>query len=188
MSSADVVEWINSYLSDYNAAQVGMKKLSSSPILQDHEQPKQVNPGYYQLNTDVALCSSQGKLGFGAVISDWRGRIVAGLSIPAAGDFVPLMAEALALRESLNWCYLIRIPIAVIKTDSKLLVDRIHGRKRDLSALSDVVEDISSSLSLFPNVSLLHINRKYNNHAHLLAKKALGLDKEMSWNGSVPVV
>uniref|UniRef100_A0A803Q8H5 Reverse transcriptase domain-containing protein n=1 Tax=Cannabis sativa TaxID=3483 RepID=A0A803Q8H5_CANSA len=127
MSSVDVVEWINSYLSDYNAAQMGMKKLSSSQILYDHEQPKQVNPGYYQLNIDAALCSSQGKLGFGAVISDWCGRIVAGLSIPAAGDFVPLMAEALALRESLNWCYLIRIPIGVIKSSSKLWVDQFMG-------------------------------------------------------------
>uniref|UniRef100_A0A803PZ52 Reverse transcriptase domain-containing protein n=1 Tax=Cannabis sativa TaxID=3483 RepID=A0A803PZ52_CANSA len=188
MSSADVIDWINSYLSDYNAAQLNMRKLSPSQILHVHGQQKQVNPGYYQLNTDAALCSSQGKLGFGAVINDWHGRIVAGLSIPSAGDLFPLMAEALALRASLNWCYHIRILIAVIETDSKLLVDRIYGRKRDLSVLSDVVEDIRSSLSLFPNASLHHVNRKNNNNAHLLAKKALGLDKELSWNGSVPVV
>uniref|UniRef100_A0A803PDE7 Reverse transcriptase domain-containing protein n=1 Tax=Cannabis sativa TaxID=3483 RepID=A0A803PDE7_CANSA len=124
----------------------------------------------------------QSKLGFRAVIKDWKGHIVAGLSILVAGSVTSLMAEDLALRSSLIWCCNIKMPLAVIESDSKLLVERVCGPKHDLSALSDVVDDIRSSLSHFPEVCFRHVARSCNQNAHCLARKALGLDKELSWN------
>uniref|UniRef100_A0A803Q931 RNase H type-1 domain-containing protein n=1 Tax=Cannabis sativa TaxID=3483 RepID=A0A803Q931_CANSA len=88
---------------------------------------RHVSPGFYQLNTDAALSSDQGKLGYGAIIKDWSGRVVAGLFIPATSNFQHLMAEALTLRASLVWCHHIKIPLAFIETDSRILVDRICG-------------------------------------------------------------
>uniref|UniRef100_A0A803PQK4 RNase H type-1 domain-containing protein n=1 Tax=Cannabis sativa TaxID=3483 RepID=A0A803PQK4_CANSA len=95
----------------------------------------------------TTIKSNQGKPGFGVVMKDWNGSVVAGLSIPAAGNIQPLLAEALALRVGMNWCYHIRIPLAVIETDSRFLVDKVCGHKRDLSALFDVVDDIRTSSS-----------------------------------------
>uniref|UniRef100_A0A803PD31 Uncharacterized protein n=1 Tax=Cannabis sativa TaxID=3483 RepID=A0A803PD31_CANSA len=188
MAPVDVVAWINSFISDYQEAVCNVKRYRTVQTLHVSGIEKTVPQNCYRLNMDAALCAEQSKLGFGAVIKDWRGNLVAGLSIPTAGNFQPLMAEALALRAGLIWCHHIKIPLAVVETDSKLLVDKVHGQKSDLSALSDVVEDIRSSLSLFPNVGLRHVNRKLNCNAHRLARRALGQDEELCWNVLVPAL
>uniref|UniRef100_A0A803QCJ3 Reverse transcriptase domain-containing protein n=1 Tax=Cannabis sativa TaxID=3483 RepID=A0A803QCJ3_CANSA len=149
---------------------------------------KTVPQNCYQLNMDAALCAEHMKLGFGAVIKDWQGNLVVGLSIPAAGNLQPTMAKALALRAGLIWCHHIKILLAVVDADSKMLVNRVLGRKSDLLALSDVVEDIRSSLSLFPNVILRHTSKQFNCNAHSLARRALGQDEELCWNVLVLVL
>uniref|UniRef100_A0A803PP89 RNase H type-1 domain-containing protein n=1 Tax=Cannabis sativa TaxID=3483 RepID=A0A803PP89_CANSA len=124
LNTNDTIAWIDSYISDYNAA-MAMKNRCSNQ-------------------------QTQSKMGFGAVLLDWQGKVVAGLSAPAAGNLQPLIAEALSLRASLEWCVSIQIPLAVIETDSKLLVDKVLSKKDDFSALADVVEDIRCSFICLP--------------------------------------
>uniref|UniRef100_A0A803Q5P9 Reverse transcriptase domain-containing protein n=1 Tax=Cannabis sativa TaxID=3483 RepID=A0A803Q5P9_CANSA len=100
----------------------------------------------------------------------------------------PSMAEALSLRASLEWCINIQIPLAVVETDSKVLVDKVHSKKVEFSALSDVVEDIRCFLSTFPNVHLRYISITINCRAHGLARRALGQDEESCWNVLVPTL
>uniref|UniRef100_A0A803QCJ0 SHSP domain-containing protein n=1 Tax=Cannabis sativa TaxID=3483 RepID=A0A803QCJ0_CANSA len=177
----DVVTWATVFITDFQEAQLKKQcALLLQPSFTHQNNSCRLSPGSYRLNTDAALDAKSGKLGFGAVIRDWKNRIVAGLSIPVAGNVDPLMAEALALRSSLLWCSNIKIPLAVIETDSKVLVERIRSVKPDLSALSDVIQDIRLSLSYFPTASIRHIARSHNRNAHCLARKALGLDKEKS--------
>uniref|UniRef100_A0A803PL98 RNase H type-1 domain-containing protein n=1 Tax=Cannabis sativa TaxID=3483 RepID=A0A803PL98_CANSA len=149
---------------------------------------KVVPQNQYLLRTDAAINTTQSKMGFGAVVHDWQGNLVAGFSAPAVGNLQPLIAEALSLRASLEWCINIQIPLAVIETDSKMLVDKVHNKKADFSALSDVVEDIRYSLSAFPDVHLWHINRTINCRVHNLARRALGQDEESCWNALVPAL
>uniref|UniRef100_A0A803Q7W3 RNase H type-1 domain-containing protein n=1 Tax=Cannabis sativa TaxID=3483 RepID=A0A803Q7W3_CANSA len=76
----------------------------------------------------------------------------------------------------------------VVETDSKMLVDKVHNKKADFSALSDVVEDIRCSLSAFPDAHLRHINKTINCRAHNLARRALGQDEESCWNALIPTL
>uniref|UniRef100_A0A803PQN1 Reverse transcriptase domain-containing protein n=1 Tax=Cannabis sativa TaxID=3483 RepID=A0A803PQN1_CANSA len=59
-------------------------------------------------------------------------------------------------------------------------------RKKDLSAMADVVWDIRNSLSHFPNASVTYTPRNNNIHAHQMAKGALGLDEELVWKNNSP--
>ncbi|XP_060965097.1 uncharacterized protein LOC133034094 [Cannabis sativa] len=154
LTPVDIVAWINSFISDYQEAMCNINRYRAVQTLQVSGREKTVSQNCYQLSTDAALSVEQSKMGFRAVIQDWQGNLVAGLSIPAIGNLQPLMAEALSLRASLMWCQNIHITLAVVETDSKLLVDKVHSQKNDRSTLSDVVEDIRSSLSAFPNVDL----------------------------------
>ncbi|XP_060965141.1 uncharacterized protein LOC133034132 [Cannabis sativa] len=159
MAPTDVVAWTNSFISDYQEALCNANKYKAVHNQQPNDKEITVPHNCYQPNTDAALCAERSKLGFGAVIKDWKGNLVANLAIPAAGIFQPTLAEALALKAGLIWCQHIKIPLVLVETDSKLLVDRVLDRKGDLSALSDMVEDIRNSLSLFPNVILRHTRR-----------------------------
>ncbi|XP_030479464.2 uncharacterized protein LOC115696715 [Cannabis sativa] len=185
----DVVSWASAFITDFQDAQLKKQSaLALQPSSPHQYSSSRLSQGFYRLNTDAAKDVQSGKLGFGAVIRDWKNRIVAGLSTPVPGNVNPLMAEALSLRSSLLWCYNIKIPLAVIETDSKVLVEKIRNEKSDLSALSDVIQDIRLSLSYFPTASIRYIARSFNRNAHCLARKALGLDREKCWNGSVPVL
>ncbi|KAM6586956.1 hypothetical protein CsatA_009561 [Cannabis sativa] len=67
LAPVDVVAWINSFLSDYREAQHSVKKYNMSKAPHCLSKPKQVSPGFYQLNTDAALSSDQGKPSFGVL-------------------------------------------------------------------------------------------------------------------------
>uniref|UniRef100_A0A803Q5W5 RNase H type-1 domain-containing protein n=1 Tax=Cannabis sativa TaxID=3483 RepID=A0A803Q5W5_CANSA len=124
---------------------------------------------------------ADGKLGLGVVINDWKGFVIAGLSIPITAKVNPLLAEALALKAGLLWCQNVHFPLAKVVSDSQLLVGKVNSKKMDLLAISDVVQDIRCSLSTFPTVVLIFLPRSFNVHAHDMAKATLGLEKEQIW-------
>uniref|UniRef100_A0A803PV88 Reverse transcriptase domain-containing protein n=1 Tax=Cannabis sativa TaxID=3483 RepID=A0A803PV88_CANSA len=188
MAPTDIVAWTHTFISDYQEALSNVNRYKSARILQRNDIDVTVPVNSYRLNTDAALSTERSKLGIGAVVKDWKGCVVANLAIPAAGALQSTLAEALALKAGLNWCQHIKIPLALVETDSKLLVDKVLGGKNDLSALSDIVTDIRNSLSFFPNVILRHTRRQFNGDAHNLARRALGLDEESCWNALLPVL
>uniref|UniRef100_A0A803P2V0 RNase H type-1 domain-containing protein n=1 Tax=Cannabis sativa TaxID=3483 RepID=A0A803P2V0_CANSA len=148
--------------------------------------PDAAKEGSYQLYTDAAIHDRNSKIGLGAVVKDWNGQVVAGVSVPLSAKITPAMDEAMALRLGLNWCCNVRIPLSTIFTDCKQLVSKVYSRKRELSALADVISDIQSSLSHFPNAAVCHTPRDNNIHAHHMAKGALGLDEELVWKDNYP--
>uniref|UniRef100_A0A803PJA4 RNase H type-1 domain-containing protein n=1 Tax=Cannabis sativa TaxID=3483 RepID=A0A803PJA4_CANSA len=149
----------------------------------DQSHPKE---GHYQLYTDAATDTKHFRIGLGAIIKDWTGRIIAGISLPIPAQVSPLMAEAMALKSTLDWCCSILIPLASIFTDSKQLISKINSSKKELSALADIVEDIKSSSSYFPTASICFVPRDSNTYAHHMARNALGLDEELVWNDFYP--
>jgi len=56
----------------------------------------------YKLNTDVTVDSNNKCMGFGWVLRDGEGQIIAASSIPCKGVFNPKEAEAMAIREALS--------------------------------------------------------------------------------------
>uniref|UniRef100_A0A803PJT8 Reverse transcriptase domain-containing protein n=1 Tax=Cannabis sativa TaxID=3483 RepID=A0A803PJT8_CANSA len=147
-----------------------------------------VKSAYHLVNgkTDAATDTKHSKIGLGAIIKDWTGRIIAGILLPIPALVSPLMAEAMALKSALDWCCSIRIPLASIFTDSKQLISKINSSKKELSALPNIVEDIKSSSSYFPTSSICFVPRDSNTYAHHMAQNALGLEEELVWKDFYP--
>uniref|UniRef100_A0A803NWP6 Reverse transcriptase domain-containing protein n=1 Tax=Cannabis sativa TaxID=3483 RepID=A0A803NWP6_CANSA len=184
--AGDVVQWTSTYLSQYREAQV--KRIDIEPACQScvSSSVPQAKEGSYQLYTDATIHDRNGKIGLGAVIKDWNGQVIAGFSVPLLAKITPALAEAWALRLGLNWCCNVRIPLSTIFTDCKQLTSKIFSRKKELSALADVILDIKNSLSHFPNATVCYTPRGNNIHAHQMAKGALGLDEELVWKDNCP--
>uniref|UniRef100_A0A803QDA7 Reverse transcriptase domain-containing protein n=1 Tax=Cannabis sativa TaxID=3483 RepID=A0A803QDA7_CANSA len=142
----------------------------------------QVPDATYQLSVDAALSQSTNKHGYGAVVTDSKGTVIATLTATSHSALPPIFAEAEALHRALLWCQAVRFPIAVITSDCQTLVHRIQKFSPDRSALSGLVALIVSSLSSFPGAVVRHIPRSTNTTAHDVARSALGTDKERIWN------
>ncbi|KAM6580980.1 uncharacterized protein LOC115695246 [Cannabis sativa] len=172
LTPTDIIAWINTFISDYQSAVSDINRCSGAHKLQVSGGEKVVPQNQYLLRTDAAINTAQSRMGFGVVVRDWQA----------------FNGRGFVFAASLEWCINIQIPLAVVETDSKMLVDKVHNKKADFSALSDVVEDIRCSLSAFPDAHLRHINKTINCRAHNLARRALGQDEESCWNALIPTL
>ncbi|KAM6583339.1 hypothetical protein CsatB_010341 [Cannabis sativa] len=172
---------VSCYLQEYREAQHCISPRSATS--QSSSTP-QVPPNMYQLNVDAALLPSSNKHGYGAVITNSRGEVVASLSSPSKSGLPPIFAEAEALLRALSWCQAVRFPLAIIVSDCQNLVHRIQKFSHDRSALSGYISKIVSSLLPFPGASVHYNPRTLNSIAHDLARAALGTDEEKIWNYS----
>uniref|UniRef100_A0A803QHF5 Reverse transcriptase domain-containing protein n=1 Tax=Cannabis sativa TaxID=3483 RepID=A0A803QHF5_CANSA len=150
----------------------------SISLLQEYKSQEQC----FQLSVDAALSHSSNKHGYGAAVTNSRGNVIATFMAPSHSGLPPFYAEAEALNRALLWWQAVRFPIAVIASDCQNLVHRIQKFSPDRSALSRLVAMIVSSLSSFPGASVHYIPRSTNTTAHGLARAALGMDKEITWN------
>uniref|UniRef100_A0A803QG04 Reverse transcriptase n=1 Tax=Cannabis sativa TaxID=3483 RepID=A0A803QG04_CANSA len=184
--AGNLVQWTTAYLSQYMEAQVKHTRVVSTAQDRNYVLAPRAREGSYQLCTDAAINERNGKVGLGAVVKDWNGQVLAGVSVPFSAKIYPIMAEAMALRLGLNWCCNVRLPLSIIHTDCQQLVHKIYSHKRERSALADVILDIKNSLSHLPIAAVYHIPRDSNIHAHHMAKGALGLDEELVWKDTCP--
>uniref|UniRef100_A0A803QD89 Reverse transcriptase domain-containing protein n=1 Tax=Cannabis sativa TaxID=3483 RepID=A0A803QD89_CANSA len=165
---------------EYRDAQ---NRISISCHTSHHPSPNvQVPDDTYRLSMDAALSQSTNQHGYGAVITDSKGTVIATLMATSHTALPPIFAEAEALHRALLWCRAVRFPIAVITSDCQTLVHRIQNFSPDRSALLGLVALIVSSLSSFLGAVVHHIPRSTNTTAHDLARSALGTDKEIIRN------
>ncbi|KAM6589547.1 hypothetical protein CsatA_012152 [Cannabis sativa] len=175
-----VENYVSIYLQEYRDAQ---DRISTSSHTSHHPSPPvQVPDDTYRLSVDAALSQSTNQHGYGAVVTDSKGTVIASFTAPSHTALAPIFAEAEALHRALLWCQAVRFPIAVITSDCQTLVHRIQNFSPDRSALSGLLALIVSSLSSFPGAVLHHIPRSTNVAAHDLARSALGTDKEIIRN------
>uniref|UniRef100_A0A803PR33 Reverse transcriptase domain-containing protein n=1 Tax=Cannabis sativa TaxID=3483 RepID=A0A803PR33_CANSA len=142
--------------------------------------------GAFQMFTDAAIDVQRKKYSVGAIVLNHSNQVVAGLAMPFTGCVDPLVAEAKAIVHALQWASSILLPLDILKTDCKSIVDKLYSCNRGCNILDDLVTCIKSLLSPCPNLQVVHVSRNYNTLAHNVAKWGIGLDSEFVWNGSLP--
>uniref|UniRef100_A0A803PS58 Reverse transcriptase domain-containing protein n=1 Tax=Cannabis sativa TaxID=3483 RepID=A0A803PS58_CANSA len=143
-------------------------------------------PGLLKLNVDAAVDSSRKITGVGALIRRTDGSVAAAFSKPVLGCFASHEMEAIAMFHSLSWALQLHLPVTLIETDALKVVNALCKSSSAISSFQDLVVDISSLLSFFPNVNVSHVKRAANVAADGLAKFTLGVDEACYWTDCIP--
>uniref|UniRef100_A0A803QDG1 Reverse transcriptase domain-containing protein n=1 Tax=Cannabis sativa TaxID=3483 RepID=A0A803QDG1_CANSA len=141
-----------------------------------------------KLFIDATIDSINRRHSIGLVVLDADNAVKAGFSAPFSGLVPPAVAEAKAIFQAIHWAQLISLPVDVLLTDCKSIVDKLNSCNWNNSVLDDVLLSINNLLSFSPRLAISYISRENNVLAHNLAKLGLGLDNELVWNGSLPSI
>ncbi|XP_060974945.1 uncharacterized protein LOC133039890 [Cannabis sativa] len=181
----DMFAWCQSFLLQYLDA----KQTRFIPTFQGDQSPLDLDrcpPGRYKVFTDAAIDTGKQVFSLSVVVKNDSDQVVAGLVKPVTGIIPPVIAEAKAVSLAVAWTKMINLPVHVLFSDCKIVVDKINKCNWNNSVCDDVLIDVYNSLSFNPRPKVVFIRRDENTHAHNLAKLGLGLDRKLLWNGSLP--
>uniref|UniRef100_A0A803NK25 Reverse transcriptase n=1 Tax=Cannabis sativa TaxID=3483 RepID=A0A803NK25_CANSA len=140
----------------------------------------------WRVSTDAGVSNSDRKHSLGVVVTDEKDDIKAGLIIPIVGSVPPEVAEAKAVLAAISWVQATKLPVNILQTDCKSIIDKVYNTNCHNSVVNDLVMCIRNSLLFSPNLVITHVPRELNKTAHVCARVGLGLDNECIWNGSLP--
>ncbi|KAM6593255.1 hypothetical protein CsatA_000958 [Cannabis sativa] len=198
--SKDLANFASNYWQNYQSAQLkygstaaatnrthapAASSLQSSPSA--HPVPwTPPPPGTLKLNVDAAVNTSRKITGIGALVRRSNGTVAAAFSKPVVGCFESHEMEAIAMFHSLCWALQQQLPVTFIETDALRVSNALCKSSSAISSFNDLIADISSLLSFFPNVTVSHVKRSANMAADGLAKFALGVDETCLWSDCIP--
>ncbi|GAU34127.1 hypothetical protein TSUD_66060 [Trifolium subterraneum] len=128
--------------------------------------------GWVKCNVDAAFLSGSGKTSVGVCFRDNRGHLMAGMTQWQQTVLSPVEGEAWALLLAMEEARHRGLDRVQFESDSKVLVEAIHMKRRGNSEFLSIVCDILSLMSSFLNFEVKFVRRQANSVAHTLARAA----------------
>jgi ribonuclease HI len=142
--------------------------------------------GWAKANWDASLAKDKGWMGFGVVVRDEWGQIIAAQTKSERGCLEPTMAEARAALLAISLCKTRGLNRIIFEGDAQVVIKAIHSEEVDGSCLGVIVADIKSELQAFPQWRLAFVRREGNEMAHFLSREATKTLTDRSWLNEVP--
>ena len=135
----------------------------------------------YKVNFDAAVFTNSNSSGFGVVIRNNLGEIMAAMSAkgPAIGDSEE--AEVLARRRALEFAVDAGFAELEIEGDNVTVMRSLASSSTSQSRLGNIYEDIRVLAAGCRCLSFLWVKRSANRAAHLLAKHASLIEEDVCW-------
>ena len=171
-------------LQEFLAAQEDVAPTPLASVNQHQWRPPEQD--HFKVNFDAALFQSINRAGIGVVIRDWRGEVVAALSMPTALASSVADLEALACRRALLFAAEKELQKVIFEGDSVSVMKAIVQEHPVLTSYGDIVDDIHDVASTFQSAQFVSVHRACNMVADALAKKAKGLAETREWLGDLP--
>jgi ribonuclease HI len=114
-----------------------------------------------------------GRLGYGALVRDERGSVIATKCQTRLGSLDLMLAEAGAVLMAIQQCKNLGFQRVHFEGDSKIVVEGVNSTKEDWSGKGMVLEDIKLELQAIPQWRMTFVRRDGNHAAHTLSKWAI---------------
>uniref|UniRef100_A0A803PA42 Reverse transcriptase domain-containing protein n=1 Tax=Cannabis sativa TaxID=3483 RepID=A0A803PA42_CANSA len=144
-----ILDLAHSYLAEFQHSQSAPVPISRTrDILVSRSPPAS---GLLKLNVDATISKNIEKVGFGGIIRNSDGLVVAALAQPYIGGGAVATLEAKSLLSMLRWCIDEHFLVQEVETDCKAITDALTNNKEDVSVFGDLICQIKEALSLIPN-------------------------------------
>ncbi|GAU34530.1 hypothetical protein TSUD_394040 [Trifolium subterraneum] len=127
---------------------------------------------WVKCNVDVAFVSGSGRTSAGLCFRDNSGHFMAGMTQWQKTVISSVEGEAWALLLAMEEARHRGLDRVQFESDSKVLIEAIHMKRRGNSGFLSIVHDILSLMSSFINFEVKFVRRQANLVAHTLARAA----------------
>uniref|UniRef100_A0A803P6E4 RNase H type-1 domain-containing protein n=1 Tax=Cannabis sativa TaxID=3483 RepID=A0A803P6E4_CANSA len=139
-----------------------------------------------KVNVDASFFASDKRLGIGWLARDHEGWIMYALAVAHQVVVEPVMAEAIGLKEVLNWLKTTDFQQVVVESDCQVLVNAIQNKVTMYSPFGLIVDDCVSLMNDLRSVSLNFVKQSENKAANFLARNACLYSGRSYSRGLVP--
>ena len=138
------------------------------------------------VDVDGAIFSDLKAVGFGAIIRDEKGAVVAALSRKFHAPLGAAEAEAKAAEMGVQFAKDIGVREIILEGDSLNVYRALQGLSTPPPSVDAVILGVQIACPEFCYVEFSHIRREGNRPAHFLAKYAKGINDYCTWIEEFP--
>ncbi|XP_075665991.1 uncharacterized protein LOC142635794 [Castanea sativa] len=142
----------------------------------------------FKLSFDAAVFSGLNKSGYGAIIRNEKGEVMAAMVAKGPEVFCSEEAELLACRKAIEFAVDGGFSELVIEGDNSSAMKVVSTLEIHQSMLGNVVGDIQHLIRNLHGVRIYCITRGGNRLAHVLAQFARNITEDMYWMEDVPPI
>lgn len=143
-------------------------------------------PGVYKVNWDVAIDSTNRRMGIGIIVRDSLGRVEAARSQTICAVQEPVFAEAQGALCAAEFSRDLGLQSIILEGDSIQVVNALQGTGPNWSRYGQMVADARVVLTLVRRWLIRHTKREANSAAHQLAKAAVKQVMDRVWIEEIP--